>query len=349
MKKLSLPMILALSLIALSTTCAGAAFTIKINPGATLATNNSALAAFNRAANQWASKITDNVTITVNADLGTFSNNNIIGSTSNRELFSDYNSLRNLLVNKHPTDKLLGALPTSAQFSAILPQGVTLSGNLSTSKANLKALGLTSLDTQFGESDGSITFNKAFSFDYDNSNGVSANTIDFETVAAHEIGHLLGFTSSVDDIDSGETSVIPSFMDLYRFSGNNAPTTLAGFSSVTRDLRPGSDAVTATVDKLFTINNVAVNQVRMSTGISKGDGRQASHWKDDQFTGVNIGIMDPSLSFGLRTNVSPNDLIAMRLLGYTLAAPPVTAPEPDAGVLIALGITCAFLIRPKKR
>jgi len=46
-----------------------------------------------------------------------------------------------------------------------------------------------------------MTFNSEFNFDYDSSDGITAGYYDFETVALHEIGHVLGFVSVVDAID----------------------------------------------------------------------------------------------------------------------------------------------------
>ena len=45
------------------------AINIVINPDATLAGNAPALAAFNRAAANWNSRFTDNITVNINADL----------------------------------------------------------------------------------------------------------------------------------------------------------------------------------------------------------------------------------------------------------------------------------------
>jgi len=66
-------------------------------------------------------------------------------------------------------------------------------------QANAKALGLRAANDP--ASDGNITFSSNFSWDFDRSNGISGGTFDFFGVAAHEIGHLLGFVSGVDTVD----------------------------------------------------------------------------------------------------------------------------------------------------
>ena len=58
---------------------------------------------------------------------------------------------------------------------------------------------------------------------------------------------------------------------------------------------------------------------QLSTGRpdgSGGDGRQASHWKDDALVGPRVGIMDPTLPRGRRYSVTLNDLTALDWFGY---------------------------------
>jgi hypothetical protein len=56
-----------------------------------------------------------------------------------------------------------------------------------------------------------------------------------------------------------------------------------------------------------------------------GDGRQSSHWKDDALfsTRPYIGVMDPTLSSGIRRTISENDIIAIDLFGYSIGVTPV--------------------------
>jgi hypothetical protein len=328
------------------------AFTITIVPGPTLAANLPALAAFNRAAQTWASRISDPVAVTINADMGSFGDPNIIGSTNAVSLQGQFDFVRTQLIadaNAQPAslnNQIINSLPTNSQFTATLPSGRSFLLDsagadpnqkfIAATKANFKAMGFTGLDAGFGASDGTITFNQAFNFDYDRSNGVTAGQTDFETTATHEIGHLLGFTSDVDNIagsptQNGSNLVVPTVLDLFRFSrtGTN-PSTVSQFTTNPRNLTPGADTIT---DDL-------TNEYRMSSGLNTlqfpsptgTDGRQASHWKADELTGQLIGIMDPTLSSGTFQVVTDADYRALDLIGWD-----VQVPEPGSLAVIALG------------
>ncbi len=311
-------------------------FNIIINAGSGLAGNAAALAAFNRAAQQWESFISDPITITIDADLGSLGPG-IIGSANSVALQGSYTLVRNALVADaadEADDGVVAFLPTAAQFTATIPLGSTLSGNVTLTKANAKALGFTGLDSMFGVSDGTITFSDAFAFDYDNSDGVMLGFMDFETVAAHEIGHILGFFSGVDNADAGATTVQPTTLDLFRFADGGAsdPSNTATFTTASRNMVPGANAIFDDLD----------NEWRMSTGRTLGDGRQASHWKDDSLTGINIGIMDPTLALGVSFNITAADLRALDGIGYEIV------PEPSSMLLIAASGVAILAFRRRK-
>lgn len=294
-------------------------FDIVINPNATLASNTDALAAFERAATRWEAFIADPITINISASLENLGSSNIIGSASSFLTSRSYDTVRNAMIAdagdelSDPDgfdDTITQSLPTFANFNALLPAGASLSGNINMNTSVAKALGFSSFGT-----DATIRFNTQFNFDYDNSDGVGAGLTDFETVAAHEIGHALGFTSVVDSVNRGTTNVSPRPADLYRFSNNTAndPDSVADFATFTRDLRPGVD----------TITDIITDEWRMSTGQTGtgfigGDGRQASHWKDGSLTGDTIGMFDPTLAANQVFPLSIADLRALDLIGYEI-------------------------------
>lgn len=331
---------------ALFANCTAArAFQIEIDPTPALAANGDALSAFQRAADLWAVHFSDPITIRINADLAALAPN-IIGSTASVFLQGGFDEIRDQWVadSVGQTDKsILLSLPTSATFSASLPTGRSLSGDMMATKANLKAMGFTGLDDSFGASDATITFNSAFAFDYNNRDGVGAGLMDFETVACHEIGHVLGFISAVDDIDQTTAAdypmISPAPLDLFRFRAGTAPAGAAQFAIATRDLTPGVEAVTGD----------GASQWAMSTGAANGDGNQASHWKADELTGNYIGVMDPTLDYGQIETPTAADLRAMSLLGYDTAGAQAI-PEPGAAaLLLSLAAGLCVLARRRRR
>ena len=320
------------------------AFDIVIVPSVALAANVPALNAFNRAAQMWEAYISDPITVTINSDFSLLGSG-ILGQTNSVTLQASYNTIRNAMVADaadEPDDAIVLSLPTAAQFSGTLPSGFGFDGNMQGTKANLKALGFTGLDTSFGVSDGTIAFSTAFTWDFDKSNGITAGAFDFEGVAAHEIGHLLGFISDVDYVDfirpGTATDVEPTTLDLFRFAdgGINDPATAANFTTFPRNFVPGAAGM------LDQIANVGSEQteVLFSTGVDFGDGRQASHWKDS----LNLGIMDPTAAPGELLILRPNDVRAMDLIGYEIQA----VPEAGSLTLLAIGSVLSLLVRRQR-
>ena len=313
-------------------------FGININAGATLAGNGPALAAFDRAADRWEAFIADPIPINIQADLAPLGGNTI-GSAGSVILQGGYNTVRNQMaadaLDEGPDDAIVQALPTAEAFRALLPAGRALSGQVSGSKANFKALGFTGLDERFGATDGQITFNSTFNFDFDRSDGISPGATDFETVAVHEIGHVLGFFSAVDDIIEGQTAVSPVTLDLFRFANDvvgSDPATAGDFAVGARSLRPGADE----------IFDDTLDEDGLSTGVSNAafpdlDGNQASHWKADEITGELIGVMDPTLAAGQVYPITASDLRAFDLIGYEIVSVvPEPALLPLTGALVIL-------------
>jgi hypothetical protein len=324
------------------------ALVININAAASLQGNTSALDAFNRAADQWEAIFTDDITVTIDADLLNLGASNIIAQAGSVFLNAGFDVIRDVMVadaSDEADDLVVSLLPTAAQFSAVIPVGFDLSGNIAATKANLKAMGFTGLDAQFGTTDATIEFNSQFAFDFDNSNGVGAGLTDFETVAIHEIGHALGFVSVVDVIDqainqgaSGNVSINP--LDLFRFSNATGnPETATEFTDFARNLVPGNDVF---FDDLFT-------ELALSEGVFNGDGRQASHWKDNNLTGSLIGVMDPTLGSQQVFAITDADIRALDVIGWDFVGaatlpggPSFEVPAPGSALLFAMGALMVF-------
>jgi len=322
------------TLAALAWSLPAAAVTITISPGPALSANPAAVAAFGRAASRWSALLADPITVNIDADLVPLGPG-LLGGASPLLLTTDYTTVRNALVADaadEADDAIVASLPTAAQFQALIPSGFSLDGGLAGTKANFKALGFGGLDLLFGATDAVIEFSNSFAFDYDASDGVGAGLIDFESVAAHELGHALGFISLVDFIDGtllqGSTAAIaPGTFDLFRFGAGLAPATPGDFATAVRNLLPGQAAVFADVG----------SQWALSTGNFAGDGRQLSHWKDNDLSGAFIGLMDPTLAFGVGIPITTADLRVLDLIGYEATVPVPAAAWLFAGALAGLG------------
>jgi len=308
-----------------------AAFDLTFGPGLQSTTDPIAVAskaAFQQAANVWSSLLRNPVTLNVTVDVASFGDPRILGQSNPTMLVGDYWEVRDPLaaVGSGPSATprqaaLLPLLPTAAQFQARLPTGYTLGTQAYISQANYLAVG----GEHIVPSDGAITFSTDFAWDYNPADGISAGKYDFVGAAIHELGHMLGAMSAVDDVDydmsHGLTgSVSPLAWDLFRFSGSDLGSRF-NFTTTPRDLTPGGT-------QYFYYGD---GTVLCSTGAYNGDGYQASHWKE----GLGLGIMDPAVAAGELMAITNNDLILMEMLGWDVT------PEPATLAFLSLGL--AFL------
>jgi hypothetical protein len=199
--------------------------------------------------------------------------------------------------------------------------------------AEAKALGF--LAGNDAAVDATITFSKAYTFDYDGSDGISAGLVDFVGVATHEIGHAMGFSSGVDTIDrsTGSGPLADGFnnlslnriyypLDLFRHSATAGLGVISGI--------PGDDAY-------ISLDGGATAIAPISRGFYNGNNAQASHWLDN----LGLGIMDPTAQKGELLSISPNDLLAFDAIGYDLV------PEPAGLAVLFAPVAC--LIRRRRQ
>ena len=320
--------------------------TIAIGPGAGLAGNAEALAAFNRAANSWSQWLTDPISVRIDADLVDTGNDSVIASTGALFLQAPFDTVRNqmvfdALIDEASDDAILAAMPAAASYSTFINAGFLLTANIAATKANLKAMGFAGLDAAFGATDAVIQINSGFAFDYNRSNGIAPGTIDFESVALHEIGHALGFISAVDDLDFliANALNVPLTLypiDLFRFSAAAVVST-ATFGQ-TRAFIAGQGAVFSD----------GVASFPMSTGAFSGDGRQASHWKDNVLTGTRIGAMDPTLASQEIWHLSYADLRALDVVGWDFDSA-AFVPVPETATFACAGMGIASILWYRRR
>lgn len=309
---------------------------ILLFPSVNLAANTAALDAFNRAADFWEARFADPIAIRIDADLSNQGfQPNVLGETSPVTGLFMYHDVRERIFRDASDDEpITGELPNStdqltfnrhALVNTLSFTGAPGSPILQLSRAGAAALGLRGVAGRASQYaggnvvDATIRFNSAFTFDFDRGDGIAAGAIDFEGVAIHEIGHVLGFSSTVDSVDrfvaeGNPVNLAPSALDLFRLApaqGTNS------FSTAARILNTGANVVNqVTFDGgHFDPAGLAgfnAGDIPMATGVTFGDGNQASHFRD----GLGIGIMDPTLGNGEFGTVTANDLRVLGLVGW---------------------------------
>jgi hypothetical protein len=300
--------------------------------------NQEAKNAFIVAANRWEARISTPINVVIDVDFGAtifgepFDNANIIGATGTSEVVSPVSTVRQRLLDNSPTaseQAIYNALPSD---SVPTEQNITTlfkSTSVKMGLPNARALGLAPdisdpSAVALGEGDAGIGFNSAFGFDFNPDDGVAAGKTDFDSVATHEMGHALGFSSEA----GGGVYAPVSMWDLFRFRPGAA--SAATFGTARRIMSDLGDQV------YFNnrTNTFGTQELMLSTGgpdgeSSNGDGNQSSHWKADELGGRYIGVMDPTIAKGAREPMTENDVRAIDSFGYSIdAAVPHPAPPP---------------------
>jgi hypothetical protein len=253
---------------------------------------------FAEAAGIWESRISSNVTVNVQVGMVTLAPN-IIGQAGSQWYNASYSDFRTSVAQSATTSvdaAFLSTLPNSSNYTRLINQTNDTPGTnpyatwvdtqsmIFINGGNAKALGL--LSATNSALDALIQFNTAFSFDYNRSNGISFNQMDFVGAAAHEIGHALGFASIVDEIDMYGGNAV-DFL--------NMPLDFMRYSTTSFALGI-SDVSAGPISKFTYINGISIP---MSLGVNIGDGQQASHFN----VSGNLGIMSPTASYGQKLEV----------------------------------------------
>jgi hypothetical protein len=304
--------------------------TIILRASANLQANAPAMAAFTRAAQAWENIITSPVTIYIDADVGpnnfgTPWDDGVLGATSSPSISVGYTTVRstlNAIANTAAKQAVYNALP---QSSVPIDSGSGSATTVSVSATIARAIGLADPTAQPTDGAARIGFNSAVNFDFDSSNGVVGR--DFQSVATHEIGHALGFTSR----SGGGGTPIPSMWDLYRFRSG---TTAGTFTTAPRIMTVGGPALNS---QYYFVPGIS--EIGLSDGgpqppseppfPNNSDGNQSSHWRQAllNFGGVYIGIMDPRLPLNITRPITSADTDALNIFGYNSN---LVVPDPPA-------------------
>jgi hypothetical protein len=325
-----------------------------------------------RAADAWGHLFSDPITINIKVNFDSLPGQ-VLGRATTPYYGDYYNRMLNFMVTDaadETSNAIVGSIPDEANVNARMspgwdwdyyqgPSDAQQHKLMLSTSANLKAMGYTEAelltDSRYNGIDATITFDTDFPFDYDNGDGLSSNTHDFESVVAHEIGHVLGFISEVDYVDWVDhcsdhpsdqncSSFVPSEhtkeltptpLDLFRFTPveiTDIKRNITSFTSAQRNMNPGLDAAFYDSD----------NSWAMSKGIFTGNGYQAGHWFH---TSPVIGMMEPALGSETIRSISDADIRALDLIGWDLAA----IPEPATLALMSTGLIAVMIAARRKK
>jgi hypothetical protein len=256
-----------------------------------------AFTGFRAAADYWESVFTDDVTLTFRVGFTSVGfQPTTLGQTSSSSGTKTTASWKTALTNDATT-----ALDASvvANLPAISATNVRLNTTVQ------KALGL--YTGAANNIDATITFNSARAFDFDTRDGFQTAASDFISVAVHEMGHALGFTSAVSQGTTNNST--PTNTDMFRY-------------------KDGSWNITWGGDPYFSIDGGAT-EFMGNAGFSAGpDGFQTSHWREGGrihdgvsctiLTEPQVGILDPTGGICQEGIVTAQDLAIFDAMGWNL-------------------------------
>jgi hypothetical protein len=294
------------------------------------------LAAFRTAADQWEAKLLDPIEILI--DIKVRSMSGALGTGSAAGTLHDWTNIRQALLLdafREEERQAMLSLPLEAiplQYDDPLDGRVTdTATQVKVPIPMAKALNLgTGRDPTAGDirADGAVTLNSDSSlFDFNPGDGIDSDKYDVVAVIIQEIGHALGFESTVDTNDflvglSGHITP-PQMLDIWRFPETDS------FHHVTNEPRIVTSGPAEFYDGV--LNNFAFSHGVRSTDVAgcptSGASCQASHWS----FGTN-NAMTALIFPGVFRDLGIEDVHALDYLGYDTSGPSdsITRIPPDA-------------------
>lgn len=314
---------------------------------------------FELAGKIWSTYLKDNVTLNIAVDLQKdFPGNAIAGSAPRLNtkgispfrngIEEDATSANDQLIAK--SNNIMTGGSFSGRFDLYDASGKNLgvtqtSPQLNVNSANAKAIGL-ALPGDSNILDGYVVMRDltgvgvGWNYDFARTGSAPSGTLDFLSVAIHEIGHILGFQSSVDrpgwvnprtnGNKSAEDEYTKSLkgranaatpLDLFRYSDKST------LNTDKKGVKPVDLAIGG--NPYFSVKNGDSPIAYFDTGSDislGGSGLQASHWKAS-------GIMNAVINQASRPTISAADLNALDAIGYDLATQGASTPINYAQLL----------------
>ncbi|MEL6552095.1 MAG: NF038122 family metalloprotease [Cyanobacteria bacterium J06621_11] len=323
-----------LGAVALTTTLAGVSspakavsFNFSYDEGTTL----EQIVGFEMAGNIWSRYLQDDVTLNLHVGVSSDLPGKAVGGAlpgmqayqsyegfydaiqQDRTSASDYTAASHLQANRYSDGHL--------RYEGMFESGSTWHNkNITLTNANAKALGL--LDQNNSALDGTILMGDLkgnghkWNYDYGRDQSKSNGSLDFLSVALHEIGHNLGFVSGIDSAMRSDRQATYSenidrlmkttSLDMFRFSDYSE--------------ERGKVDLASGVRSYFSIDGGDTNLADFARGKKDlglgSDGFQGSHWKDQNNN--QLGIMGPTIRRGEQREVKTLDLQALDVIGWDI-------------------------------
>jgi Ca2+-binding RTX toxin-like protein len=313
-------------------------FNFSFQPGMSL----QQMIGFEIAGRVWGQYLTDNATINIHVGMGNLANGVLGGAIpafKTRQPFSSAKSVFSTDATSADDRIVLNGLSNNSFYAQFdlrdasqtpISKEVSVAGStIGLTTANAKALG----DTASSNLDGYIVLNdkvkitsgKAIPWNTDyTSTAVPTDTIDLVSTAVHEIGHILGFVSSVDRpwkvAPVADAGTLQAFIDsAIERTNESTPLDFFRTNSSTRgrsNLSEGKDPYLDLSLAAPLTNKVAYFATGVDTAYG-GSGYQASHWRGDSGSS---GMMNATLKTGTRSSVGSIDLRAFDVIGWNLSS-----------------------------